>query len=470
MGVVTHSANGRIAVVGGGIAGLGAAWALSRKFHVTVYERDDVLGGHARTFASDRVGGGVPIDIGVFIMQEMLYPNLFELFRQLDVKTCSITTGLTLSSRDGDKYWRSSPAGAFPETLQREVDRFRLAVPGIVGNLRAHLAITLSQYLEREGYSRDFTDLVMTPVLASVFTTGADVMEAPVIGVALCFQPVPLLSLDGPTSWRTVADSTNAYVERLAASIAEVRLRSAVVRITRSHGGVTVVDEHGSREEFDQVVLAAEADNCLGMLADASPEERAILGGIRYDPARIVLHTDRRVMPADSATWTTFSYIVHRDRGKRQPYYVYHLNKIEPRLPSDIDVFTTVNPPDGLIDEGEIIGEVSWKHVVFDAAQALRTMWFHEIQGRNRTWFCGEHTASLGHEGSFVSGLAVAKAIGADFPFEHAEPARSAFYDTAAFQMQIVSEAEAGMPAGLWPAPLGRIMRQLAREDAVDVS
>ncbi len=456
----------RIAVVGAGIAGLGAAWALSSKYQVTLYERDPLLGGHARTVSAPHIAGGVAVDMGVFILHEMLYGNLFALFDRLGIETCATTVGLTMWSKEGDKQWHTQVRTPLRQRLDPELSRFKLAMPKVIGNIRAHLGTTLNQYLDKEGFSDDFRNLVIAPLLSSVFSTGADFMEAPVLGIALCFQPVPLLSPDAPTSWRTVTHGTKAYVDAMARSIPDVRLSAAVLRITRSQGGVSVIDEHGTREEYDQVVIATEADTALHMLADASPEEQAMLSAIRYDLSRCVAHTDRRIMPEDERLRATFGYVVHGERaGKKAAYYVYHLNGIQPRIPPEVDVFMTVNPPDGLIDPDCVFADVVWKHLIFDAAQALRTLSFHEIQGHNRTWFCGEHTASLGHEGSFVSGLAVAKAIGADYPFEGEEPARSYFYDVAAFQMGIVPEVEAGMPAGLWPPPLGRIMRQLVRED-----
>jgi predicted NAD/FAD-binding protein len=466
MGNMKSTPNTRIAVVGSGIAGLGAAWALSNKYQVTLYERDPVLGGHARTLSAPHVAGGVPVDVGVFILHEMLYTNLFALFERLGIETCATTTGVTMWSKHGDNQWHTHFQTPMRRRLEPELNRFKLAIPKIVGNLRAHLGTTLNQYLDRNGYSDDFRNLVIAPCLASVFSTGADFMEAPVIGIALCFQPVPLLSPDAATSWRTVTHGVKSYVDAMARSIPDVRLNSAVSRITRSRDAVCVVDEHGGQEEYNQVVIATEADNALRMLADPSPEEEAMLSPIRYDRSRIVAHTDRRVMPDDERLRATFGYVVNGERaGKQSAYYVYHLNDIQPRIPSEVDVFTTVNPPDGLIDPASIFADIVWTHLVFDGAQAARTLSFHEIQGCNRTWFCGEHTASLGHEGSFVSGLAVAKAIGADYPFEHQEPARSSFYDVAAFMMRIVPEAEAGLPAGLWPPPLGRIMRQLEHED-----
>ena len=228
----------KVAVVGGGIAGMGAAYSLHRQHEVTLFEESPVLGGHAHTVEVTRGGRTVPVDIGFLIYHEWVYPNLSALFRRLGVETQPMRRGLELSIHFQGGHWRTGQDSAFWESVRHEVDRFQLALPEIVSHPKKYMPLTVEQYLEQEGYSEDFKHKVLAPLLSVLFVTRIGLMQMSMFMVAATFGPVSGYSLVGPTPWRTVKQGSREYVRRLSACFASsVRTGCGVRSIRRERDG-----------------------------------------------------------------------------------------------------------------------------------------------------------------------------------------------------------------------------------------
>ncbi|HMV68358.1 MAG TPA: FAD-dependent oxidoreductase [Myxococcota bacterium] len=451
----------RIAVVGGGVAGLGAAWALSKRHEVTLFERAPALGGHACAWDHD----GQRFDIGFLILHDAYYTNLRALFRRLGIEARGLPGHDFSGSYDvPGGFWTSLRDTPYRQRMRAEMLRFEEAMIDVVLRPETYGALTLAEYVAREGYSDEFVHACLVPLQSMLFVTRRDMTACSVYMVAVNFYPYPMTSFFDHVPWKTTDGTSRRYVDGLAADMAaDVRLSTAVRSIERRPDGAWITTDAG-RERFDQVVLATAADDALGLLADAAPEERRLLGQFTYEPTVGVIHTDPVVMPADRADWCSYNYVA---RGDRYPYehvyYTYHPPQIQGWVAGDL--FVTYGAPDGLIDPARVVRALRWKHLLTDNPRVLASTELHRIQGRRRTWFAGEYvSAGYGHEFSFTSGLAIARALGADYPFEDNRAARLSFYNQAHHHMRVLPDPPTDGVTSYNPTiDAGRMTRDLVR-------
>lgn len=419
----------RIAVVGAGISGASAAWALSGRNDVVVYEGEERLGGHSHTVDIDYDGAKVTVDTGFIVYNELNYPNLTALFAELGVKTKSSDMSFGLSLDGGAFEWSGKTIGSLfaqrrnilsPSYLWmlREVLRFNklcridLASGALSG-------ITLGAWLDRHGLSERFRDDYLKPMAAAIWSMpAADVLGFPAESFIAFFDNHKLIDLDRPV-WRTVDGGSRNYVETLSKSYEKgLRRGVSVVSVLRDSEGVTVIDSTGARDRFDQVILACHSDQALEILSDPSEEEFATLSAILYRPNDVVLHRDARLMPKRTGVWSAWNYLGSRkdpaaaSRDVAVTYWMNALQGIDPARP----LFITLNPPIEP-DPAKIFRRFSYAHPQYDSAALAAQRRLPSLQGRRHTWFCGAWTGNGFHEDGLSSGLAVAESLGGDIPW-----------------------------------------------------
>jgi predicted NAD/FAD-binding protein len=410
-----------IAVVGTGISGMSAAWLLSERHDVTVYESAGRIGGHSNTVDVPQKHGSTPVDTGFIVFNEPNYPNLTALFKHLGVATkpSDMTFGVSLD--DGKVEYAAKdlrallarPANFFnPRFWSMAIDlaRFYRRAVKDISPTDSEL-ITLGDYLDAEGYGEPFQRDHLLPQAAAIWSVAPDqIRDYPACAFVRFFENHGLLNFLQRPSWRTVVGGSRAYVERLTASYADrVRTGCAARAILRTDDGVLVRDATGRVERFDEVVIATHGDQALALLQDPSPEERELLGAFRYSRNLTVLHTDERLMPSRKALWSSWNY-VGRSEGSDVCCVTYWMNPLQ-GLNTDQPLFVTLNPHITPRPETVIHTEV-YEHPMFDAAavRAQRKIW--SLQGQRGTWFCGAHFGSGFHEDGLQSGLAVAEQLG----------------------------------------------------------
>ncbi|MGZ3273824.1 MAG: NAD(P)/FAD-dependent oxidoreductase [Caulobacteraceae bacterium] len=413
----------RIAVCGSGISGLSAAWLLSRRHQVTLYEAEPRLGGHTCTVRTPAAQGALPVDMGFIVYNEAAYPNLAALFRRLGVETRETCMSLGISLDDGDLEYGSRGLGgilAQPSNLIRprflsmlsELIRFYRESPRDMAN-RTLAGLSLGDYLNLRGYSEPFQTDHLLPQAAAIWSSPvARTRDYPAEAFVRFFDNHGLLKLLARPAWRTVSGGSSAYVERLMADFAgEARLASGVTAIRRFADRVVVRDRSGAEETFDQVVVATHADQALGLLEEPSPSEAALLGAIRYGPNEVVLHTDEALMPRRRRAWSSWNYVGHRgERDEAAPPTVsYWMNRLQGLQGPPL--FVTLNPTRPPAAD-KVLERRLFEHPLFDgrALAAQRELW--SLQGERRTWFCGAYFGAGFHEDGLQAGLAVAEAIG----------------------------------------------------------
>lgn len=404
----------RVAVVGGGIAGLSAAWLLSRAHDVTVYEQAARPGGHTCTVAV----GGVPVDMGFIVYNEATYPNLVALFRHLGVVTRESDMSFAVSLREGRMEYAGTdlrgllaqPANLLRPrfwAMLRDLLRFYREAPGAAAGLERDLS-SLADYLALRRYGQGFVEDHLLPMAAAIWSTPVGEVGAyPAFAFIRFCENHGLLRLSGRPVWRTVAGGSSAYLRPLTAAFAGgMRLSCGVVGIRREAHGVRVRAQDGSEAVYDDVVIATHAPQALAMLEDASDSERALLGALRTASNRVVLHRDARLMPRRRAAWASWNYVGGSDGGLCVSYW---MNRLQGLPEAAGPCFVTLNPP---VEPQGILHEERFAHPQFDAAaiRAQRALW--SLQGTRRTWYCGAWFGAGFHEDGLQAGLAVAEQLG----------------------------------------------------------
>ena len=412
-----------IAVIGSGIAGMSAAWLLSQKHNVTVYEREDRLGGHSNTVEAPTAKSTVPVDTGFIVYNERNYPNLTALFKHLDVPTKDSEMSFAASLDGGGmEYSGTDINGMFGQrrnilrprfwAILKDVRRFYRDAPSVLADEK-FASSSLGHYLEFHGYSKPFIEDHLLPMGAAIWSaSAAGMLNFPAAAFIRFFESHGLLEIANRPVWRTVDGGSREYIKRLTQGYRDrVLLGMPATSVHRRDGAVFVESEDGNRRRFDHVVIASHADQALGLLSDANTLERRWLGAIRYSQNRAVLHNDSRLMPKRKRVWSSWNYLQsQRNGGDTSLCVTYWMNRLQGIDPSH-PLFVTLNPhiePDCK----SIIGEFLYEHPVFDrsALDAQQHLW--SLQGRGNTWFCGSYFGYGFHEDGLQSGLAVAEAVG----------------------------------------------------------
>jgi predicted NAD/FAD-binding protein len=426
-----------IGVIGGGIGGLASAWLLDSRYRITLLEANDYVGGHTHTLTVDDPRGAFPVDTGFMVFNRPNYPLLTGMFRELGVATYPTCMSFAASLDGGATEF----AGSDLNSLFGQ--RSNLLRPGFVGMLleilrfnraaRAFLSkvpapdLSLGDFLERGGYSGRFATQYLLPMAAAIWSCPTDQMRAfPFLSFARFFKNHGLLSIVDRPDWETVRGGSRVYVERILARMrGEVRTRCPVRQVRRVGDGVEVVTESGERLAFDAVVFGCHGDQALGLMADASRAERELLGAFRYQPNQVYLHTDRTLMPRRRRVWSSWNYLRPAGGSPEGPVTVtYWMNRLQD-LPTDRDIFVSLNPIEPPRPE-TVIAELAYDHPVFDSAALAAQGRIAEIQGRERLWFAGAYLGYGFHEDGLRSAVAVAEGLGVSVPWMQDADARPA--------------------------------------------
>jgi predicted NAD/FAD-binding protein len=415
----------KVAVVGAGISGLGAAFALKASAEVALYEKDARLGGHANTTTIEYGERQIDVDTGFIVYNTRNYPNLVGLFDALGVD--SFQTDMSFAFAGCGLEWSSNfPRGVFaqkrniasPKFLRMLADirRFnRVAVEDLnAGRLED---LTLGGYLHLRGFSPAFETAYLLPMGAAIWSTSpCGIGSVPAESFVRFFANHSLLQMVQP-KWRTVRGGSRNYVEKLARVLGDrVRAGVGVANVRRiAGGGVEIRDDHGGVDRFDQVIFASHSDQALAMLADADIEERAFLGAIRYAPNKAYLHRDASLMPSRKAAWGSWNYLTNTS-GEQiggVTYWMNALQDIDRRCPLFVSI-NPVNPP-----APELTFSVhDYDHPQFDTASLASQRRFNRIQGRGGVWYAGAWLGYGFHEDGLTAGLRVAHALGGKVPWD----------------------------------------------------
>lgn len=417
----------RIAIVGTGIAGMGAAWALHQRHDITVFEADRRPGGHANTVDVELDGRTIAVDTGFIVYNTRNYPHLVRLFEALGVASEASDMSFAVSLANGGREYAGSLPGLFAQPgnalrpshwrMVRDILRFYREAPALL-DVQTGGNISLGHYLIAGGYGRAFVMDHLLPMAAAIWSCPASrILEFPARSFVRFLHNHGLLLVKDRPRWRTVTGGSREYVARLTSAFGDRLRRATPIAAARRDGaGVWLSTEDGERQRFDHVVLATHADQALRILgADADGAERETLGAFSYASNRAILHRDPALMPRRRAVWSSWNYMAETHHGlDAQASVTYWMNRLQNI--DGPDIFVSLNPLRE--PEPELVhAEFAYDHPIFDAAAVAAQARLPEIQGARRTWFCGSYCGYGFHEDGLEAGLAVAEALDAPVPW-----------------------------------------------------
>lgn len=409
----------RIAVVGSGIAGMGAAWLLSRAHEVVLFEADERLGGHTHTHEVWHEDRPYCIDSGFIVHNRENYPLLTQMFEELGVATHDTTMSFSVhDERSGLQYNAGTLNGLFCQRrnlwstrfwgMLKDLLRFYKEAPALLDAPGA--GPTLEEYLQAHRYGAMFIHDHLIPMASALWSSPSHrVLQFPAKYMVQFMANHCMLQTNGRPAWRVVTGGSNRYVQALAACWpVQVRLRSPVRQIRRTADAVSVMTDQG-QDDFDQVVVACHSDQALALLSDASEREHAILGAITYQPNETVLHTDARLLPPNRRAWAAWNAHVPADPNDActVSYCMILLQGVSSKDPFVV----TLNRSEA-IDPGKVIARMRYAHPEYTHASVAARARRHEINGVDRVWFCGAYWGWGFHEDGLRSAVDVAAALG----------------------------------------------------------
>lgn len=418
-----HSHGMKIAIIGAGISGLGAAYLLNPHHDITVFEKNEYIGGHSRTIDIATKGGTVPVDTGFIVFNDWNYPNLLGLFGKLGVPyhKSEMSFGVSI----GLEWLEYSSNGMFVQ--KKNLFRpayWRMIFDIIKFNKRAELyldkdpSITLGQCLDELNMSEWFRRYYLLAMGAAIWSCPiSTILDFPAATYVRFFKNHGLLNINRRPQWYSVEGGSREYVRRLTSGFADrIKVNTPVKSVSTNADGVDIVDAMGNSHHFDQVIFACHPDEAMEMIAAPDESLKAVVGQFRYQENHIVVHSDTSFMPANRGCWASWIYLNDTPFDEKPVVSLtYWMNNLQ-TLDTDTPVLVTLNPGRRPA-QSAIYNEHVFSHPVFDEAAIRAQKRLTEIQGKNGLWFCGAYQRYGFHEDGLLSAVTIARQIGVTIPW-----------------------------------------------------
>lgn len=415
----------KVAVIGSGISGLAAAYMLDAHYDVTVYEKNDYLGGHTRTVnINTRDNDCLAVDTGFIVFNHQNYPNLTALFHYLGVTMKKSDMSFGVSIDHGRlEYGSQKLANVFAQKRNlvnlkylkfiKDILKFNQRSQQLIKNNAIKQSTTLHEYLNQLNVGQWFRDYYLFAMGAAIWSSPVEkIHDFPAESFIRFFYNHGLLSVSGQPQWYTLDKGNQQYVNRMINQMrGSIYKGTAVASIIRQNGKINITDNQGQIQMYDHVVLATHSDQALAMLSDASEDERMVLGSIRYQKNRMILHSDRSFMPNSPKAWSSWIYLANRGANNQKSvafsYWMNNLQHLNTNQPVIVTLNPTYQPAYSLKHE-----ECLFEHPVFNHQTLAAQNKLPLIQGRRNTWFAGAYWSYGFHEDGLQSAIDVARKLG----------------------------------------------------------
>ena len=412
----------KIAIVGSGISGLTCAYLLNREHDITVFEKNDYVGGHTHTHEIEYDGEEFSVDSGFIVYNEWTYPNFIKLLDQLGVERQLTRMGFSVKSEKNNlEYAGHSLNGLFAQRsnffrpsfmrILFSMRRFNAEARDDLGTLDPQ--ITLGQYLTSNNYPREFIQHYIIPIGAAIWSTvPKQMMDVPAVFFIRFFENHGLLQVVNRPNWWVISGGSKKYVEKMIYDFkGKIRLSTPVKNVKRDIDSITV--KFGSngleKENFDSIIFACHSNQSLAMLDSPSKQEEEVLSAIKYQRNDALLHFDDSILPKRKNAWSSWNYLLDEDPN-RAVALTYNMNILQ-SLKSDRTFCVSLNSGD-LIDQSKVIKHLNYEHPLFTLSSINAQGRKHEISGKNNTYYCGAYWRNGFHEDGVISALDVCKDFG----------------------------------------------------------
>ena len=405
----------KIAIIGTGISGMTAAWLLHETHDITVFESANAIGGHTHTVDVSLAGRSYAVDTGFIVYNDWTYPNFIKLLETLGVASQSTVMSFSVKcEKTGLEYNGNNLNSLFAQRrnllrpsfhrMLREILRFNKEAPLLLQE--DDHGTTLREYLSQRSYSQQFIDHYIVPMGAAIWSAEPEMMETiPVRYFIQFFKNHGLLSVNNRPRWRVIRGGSRCYAERLVAPFYQrIRLASPVMQLRRYPNRVELSSSQNGTEVFDAVIVATHSDQALKLLADPTPQEQVVLAAIPYQENEAVLHTDSRLLPRRRLAWAAWNYHIPA-HVQRRVAVTYNMNILQ-GLKAPETFCVTLNYNEN-IDSTKIFDRIVYHHPVFTPQAVAAQQRRHEINGVNRTWYCGAYWGYGFHEDGVNSAYTV---------------------------------------------------------------
>ena len=412
----------RLAIIGTGIAGMGAAYHLYKKYDLTIYEKNNYVGGHTNTITINENGNDVPIDTGFMVFNKVTYPNLTRLFEELDVtikptdmsfSVQHVPSGLEFNG-SGLKGLFSQRKNIFRPSFIKmliQINRFNNECLEVLDNTQYN-EHTLLDYVQEKGYGSDFLEKYLVPMSSAVWSTPPDQMlRFPAATLIRFFHNHGFLGLDTQHQWFTVDGGSRMYRDKIISKYKDqITTSNGAVSVKREYGKVIVSSEDGETKEFDKIIFASHADETLNLLSDPTETEIKLLSQFKYQHNEATLHTDISVMPKLRRVWSSWNYRIVDVDGDLKTSTVYYMNSLQ-GVSDNVDYFVSIDDP-GKIDKTKILRTINYSHPLFslEAIKAQESLYMLNDQNNN-SYFCGSYFKYGFHEDAYTSALNLSKTL-----------------------------------------------------------
>lgn len=413
----------RIAVIGSGISGLGAAYLAHFDHQVTLYEVADRVGGHSNTVNAIFADQTVPVDTGFIVYNTNNYPNLVGLFDHLGVDTLMTDMSFSVSLDNRNFEYEGSLGGLTAQPVNLLRPRYWQMLIGLIKFYRTAVAEStrgpeaesLGQFIERCGLPKEFVNDHLLPMGGAIWSCSAkDMLDYPVRAFIQFMNNHKLLDFGARPSWRTVKGGSREYVSKIIAHLDNrIEIKTKINGVRRDAGGIIINVEGQGDIWYDKVIMAAHADESLKLMADASEQEKHILKAFRFSKNRVILHSDNGLMPKRKRAWAAWNYLSDDQNNLCVTYWMNRLQHIDMSTPLFTTLNPTVQPRDTLIH-----ADILYHHPIFDKHSLMAQQQLTGIQGKNHIFWCGAWTANGFHEDGLKSAVAVAKTLNISIPWD----------------------------------------------------
>ena len=411
----------KIAIIGSGISGLGSAYLLAQHHDITLFEKNNYLGGHSRTVDIKTPEGTIPVDSGFIVFNYRSYPLLASLFSELKVPVVKSEMSFGASIDKGWLEYGSHPLSSLFAQKRNFLrpQYWRMLADILRFNRQAHHylnsdpSLTMGACLEQLKMGRWFREYYLLAMGAAIWSTPLNKMLTfPAATFIRFFNNHGLLSVTDQPQWYTVKGGSREYVKRITASFEDrVRLNCGITKVVRDPTGVVLHDVHGHSERFDAVVFACHANHALAMIDNPRLAERTVLGNVSYQSNRVVMHSDISFMPKRRKAWSSWVYLSkQRKTGNAEVSLSYWMNNLQPLLTKK-PIIVTLNPTREP-SKHLIYDDYYFEHPVFDQAAIKAQGSIDTIQGQERLWFCGAYQRYGFHEDGLLSAVNMASKMG----------------------------------------------------------